>query len=371
MKHTVLSIGVAGLALLSCVARPQQATGSSDSNSGKTATAPANSQTNDSVQIRDIEPPPKTWLLVSPGHATRIRVVTSYALSSADRAALSVFAEEYPESAGGCRGAVHQTNGGSQLLIKRGTGTATIDVIWPANSGAGARPLNPSGYVAVGANFFTPDGNTQIRNFGLFANVCYHFAPEGAPGKVSAEGRPNTGANSRPNPPSSPPPAVPVFYRWQPASNGAVPPGAVIAGWQKYQPQQGSTAITTQGPLYLCRASLNGGIYPGKVVKNNCNFSAANGKENAASNYEVLTAQKSEYSLDWQLLPTRPANAVAGGRYGEDLYVCQLQYQGGIHPGWVNVQGNGTYVCSIGYNGKEADLPGFAYLVVVKGQRID
>jgi GH24 family phage-related lysozyme (muramidase) len=169
MKRTVLSISLAGLALLSCVA----------------LAVPANSQTNDSVQIQNIGPPPQTLLGVSQGSATRISVTVNYALSSADRASLFVFAEEYPESAGGCRGDVHQTNGGSQSLIQRGTGVATITVIWPGNGGANAKPVYPSGYVTVGANFLTPDGNTQIRSFGSFTRFCYHFVPGGAPGGTS------------------------------------------------------------------------------------------------------------------------------------------------------------------------------------------
>ncbi len=171
MKRTMLPISAAGLALLSCVA----------------LTVSANSQTNDSVQIRATEPPPNTKLSVTPGDAIRISVTTSYVLSSADRASLSLYAEEFPESAGGCRGGVHHTNAGSQTIVTRGTGVSTMTVIWPGNGEANAtKTLYPSGYVSIGANFFTADGITQIRSFGLFTNICYHFV-RGAPAGGTAQ----------------------------------------------------------------------------------------------------------------------------------------------------------------------------------------
>ncbi len=185
-------------------------------------------------------------------------------------------------------------------------------------------------------------------------------------------------STSAPIPPPPPPPnppggagAIPVFYRWLPGANGSVPAGAVIGGWQTVQYQTGSTAVNRQGPYYVCRAAYQGSTFPGKVVNKSCNFSAANGKENLASSYEVLTAQSQQYSLIWQQTGAQPANAVVGGRWGQDLYLCQLPYQGGIHPGWVNQAQSGPNPCSIGYGGKEVDLPGFAYLIPIKGKPID
>src|SRR5262249_902496 len=162
----------------------------------------------------------------------------------------------------------------------RGNGDGTAFVNW-----LGDHPVYPGGgYITFSAGYVDP-ANNVFRSFPTFSQYCYHFTPGTPPGGTSTGGRPT--------PP--PPPPNPPFYRWQPASNGAVPPGAVIV---------------TQGPLYLCRASFHGGIYPGNVVRNSCNFSAGNQKENAAPNYEVLTAQNGEYSLDWQSSRARPATAV-------------------------------------------------------------
>jgi hypothetical protein len=350
MKRTLLSIHLVGFAVLCNFALP----------------VPASSQTNDSVTFRNVVSPLTTTLFVSPGYSTRITLNLNYALASSDSAVLAVYAEEYPETAGGCRGDVHHTNGASNYPVQRGNGITAATVIWPGNGAAGAAPVSPTGYVTVGASFWTPDMSQQIRAFGVFSTLCYHFAPRPNPPSPSRPPSPPA-----PNPPSNPSGNIPVFYRWVPAGNGSIPQFAFLGGWEKWQPQRGSTAITTQGPLYVCRASFNGGVYPGKVVGRGCNFSAAYGKEEVASSYQVLTAQSDQYSLDWQSSPSRPANAVVGGSYGDNLYVCQLPYGGGIVPGWVNVQQNGQFVCSIGYGGREVDLPGFAYLVAIRGHRID
>jgi len=173
----------------------------------------------------------------------------------------------------------------------------------------------------------------------------------------------------RPSPPTGR--SGPTFYRWQPASNGSVPPGAVIGGYSSVRSQPGTTAVSYGTAYYVCRAEFKGSLFPGKVVARNCNFSAATGKETLASSYEVLTAQSGEYSLDWQRSGTPPANALVGGRWGQDLYLCQLPYAGGLHPGWAIPAANGQYVCYIGWNGKDVILPRFSYLVPIKGRRID
>jgi hypothetical protein len=171
----------------------------------------------------------------------------------------------------------------------------------------------------------------------------------------------------------SPPVAqsIPPFYRWQPASNGAVPKGAVIGGYSSVQPQAGSTAVSYGTPYYVCRAAFNGDLFPGKVVGKNCNFSAATDKEILAPSYEVLTAQSAEYSLQWRQSAAPPANALVGGHWGENLYLCQLPYEGGLHPGWAIPAKSGLYLCYIGWSGKQITLAKFSYLVPVKGQRID
>jgi Protein of unknown function (DUF3421) len=161
-----------------------------------------------------------------------------------------------------------------------------------------------------------------------------------------------------------------VTIEWKSASNGSVPPGAVLGGWEKYGSQPGSSEIQTDGPLYVCRAGFDGAVYIGKVVKNNCNFSAA-GNEHQARSYEVMTSRSANDSLGWQRSgSTPPPGALVGGHWpdGQLLYICRISYDGGIHPGWrMPVHG----LCSIGYGGDEIQRPGMSYLVPQKGKPID
>ncbi len=64
--------------------------------------------------------------------------------------------------------------------------------------------------------------------------------------------------------------------RWVGASNGYVPPGAMVGGNE-----------SNGQPLYICRAGYRGGTHVGKVVGNSCNFGFG-GAEIAVPQYEVL-----------------------------------------------------------------------------------
>jgi hypothetical protein len=66
-----------------------------------------------------------------------------------------------------------------------------------------------------------------------------------------------------------------VNLTWQDASNGQVLPGALIGGYEG-----GS-------PLYLCRAQINGGFAPGKMVGGACDVSFG-GSENFFGTYQQL-----------------------------------------------------------------------------------
>jgi hypothetical protein len=69
--------------------------------------------------------------------------------------------------------------------------------------------------------------------------------------------------------------------KWVAASNGDVPDGAIICGWE-----------ANGTPLYVARANYKSGVHPGKVRKE---FGAANipygGQEVKVANYEVLVAE--------------------------------------------------------------------------------
>jgi hypothetical protein len=128
--------------------------------------------------------------------------------------------------------------------------------------------------------------------------------------------------------------------------------------------------VHTEGPLYICRAGFNGAVYTGKVVKDACNF-GAEGREQRAASYEVMTARSSRDSLGWRRSGSNPpAGALTGGRSpgGRAVFICRIPYNGGIHPGW---QVPGRDACSIGFGGAEVQRPGMSYLVPQKGRIID
>jgi hypothetical protein len=110
-------------------------------------------------------------------------------------------------------------------------------------------------------------------------------------------------------------------------------------------------------PLFICHANYNGGVHPGKVVKGNCNISWG-GNEIPMRNYQVLVSNS---NLSWVSgsFGGIPANAVVGGfENGAPLYICQVRYNGGVHPGKI-VSGN----CNIGWGGREVSLPVYNVLV--------
>jgi len=191
--------------------------------------------------------------------------------------------------------------------------------------------------------------------------------------QAAEDNRAAAGRVAGPPPPPAPPPGpvgTDVNIQWRPASNGHVPPLAVLGGWEKYENQPGTTSVRTEGPLYICRAGFNGAVYTGKVVKDACNF-GAEGKEHRAASYEVMIARSSHDSLGWRRSGSNPpAGAVTGGRSpgGRAVFICRIPYSGGIHPGW---QVPGRDACSIGYGGAEVQRPGMSYLVTQKGRAID
>jgi len=119
-------------------------------------------------------PDPPTANDVHTGHPMPIKLSMKYVLASADYARLQVFVEEFPQSAGGCDGSVHKTNGGGYFPIQRGTVERPISITW-----RGDAPVYPRGYFTVGANLSTADGKTSLGSFNLFTGICYRFSPAG------------------------------------------------------------------------------------------------------------------------------------------------------------------------------------------------
>jgi len=136
---------------------------------------------------------------------------------------------------------------------------------------------------------------------------------------------------------------------WLDMSEGdPLPMNAVIGG---YQPRPRAT-------LYVCRAFYQNGMHPGKLFNGRCNIGWG-GSEIVMSDYQVLVARG---SLNW--VPARqgyvPTNAVQGGDNGDGtpLYVCQINYRGGTHPG--KIVGRN---CNIGWGGREVVSPFYNVLV--------
>lgn len=110
-------------------------------------------------------------------------------------------------------------------------------------------------------------------------------------------------------------------------------------------------------PLFICRGHFNGGVHPGKIVAHTCHISWG-GKEIALPRFQVLV---SPIRLNW--VPGSngfvPKKAIKGGyEANRKLYICQANYNGGIHPGKIVGQ-----VCDIAWGGKEISLPQYKILV--------
>jgi hypothetical protein len=124
----------------------------------------------DSVDIISISPAPGTT--IESGQPFQVQL--HYTLFSTDKAVLALYIEQFPGTAEGCQGSVHQTNGGTNVPITRGEHELSITVEWLGDTG--------SGYLTAGVNFWTYGGDEQpvapqIKAFGTFPNYCYPFSP--------------------------------------------------------------------------------------------------------------------------------------------------------------------------------------------------
>jgi hypothetical protein len=188
----------------------------------------------------------------------------------------------------------------------------------------------------------TLDGDNQWPNGMVFGRDCnaYRQIFMKQPGE-----RGNCAIASNP-PPTTPPPAPTANLQWVAASGGQMPAGAVLGGQEPGR------------SLFVCRANYQNGVHPGKVVGGNCNISYG-GREIEIPNYETLT--NSGVTLRWVAASGGqvPAGAVQGGQEsGRSLFVCRVNYQGGVHPGKV-VAGN----CNIGYGGREIEISNYEVLI--------
>ena len=146
--------------------------------------------------------------------------------------------------------------------------------------------------------------------------------------------------------------ALPSSSGWVPAKGGDIPAGAVKGG-QEHPP--GSE------DLYVCRASLNDGIHPGKVrpAFKGCDVPFG-GSEYTMPDYQVLTGE-------YRWVPANggniPAGALKAGRESspsEVLFICRADYRSGTHPGKIRALFGG---CNISWGGKEYTIRSYDVLV--------
>ena len=137
--------------------------------------------------------------------------------------------------------------------------------------------------------------------------------------------------------------------RWIDMANGNVPPKAQPAGNE-----------ANGQPLFLCRATFNGGIHPGKIRTEfgGCNV-AWGGQEHKVTNYQVWVGD-----LKWRADSNgnMPGNARLPGNEanGEKLGVCRASFQGGLHPGKIRTAFGG---CNIPWGGQEHMVPNYQVLI--------
>ncbi|GAA0242015.1 DM9 repeat-containing protein [Cryptosporangium japonicum] len=140
-------------------------------------------------------------------------------------------------------------------------------------------------------------------------------------------------------------------YRWVAARHGAVPAGA---------PAHGREANGT--PLWVCRATVDGGLYPGKVRPA---FGAANigyrGAEIKVANYEVLIDAGRWAAASGGEIPD-DAEPFGHAATGERLYVVRAVLPGrGRHLGHIRP---GSPAALIPYAGRNLEVTSYQVLIV-------
>ncbi len=137
---------------------------------------------------------------------------------------------------------------------------------------------------------------------------------------------------------------------WVNAANGSIPGGTEQAGHE-----------ANGQALFLCRASFQNGVHPGKIRYgfSGCNIGYG-GKEYTVNTYQVWVGhipwfgQFSSGQLPPNLAPAgREAN-------GQPLGACRAEFNGGDHPGKIRPGFSG---CNIGYGGREYTAPNYDVMV--------
>ncbi|MCL6417651.1 DUF3421 domain-containing protein [Aestuariirhabdus sp. Z084] len=133
---------------------------------------------------------------------------------------------------------------------------------------------------------------------------------------------------------------------WVSASHGDIPSGSLMSGHEA----DGET-------LYVCRATYEGGVHPGKVrsTLGACNIGWG-GKEIPVEQYETYVIW--QQATDGEV----PPFAVVAGHEsdGEKLYICRGNYNGGVHSGKVR---SAFGACNLGWGGEEVMVNPYEVLI--------
>ncbi|TQS40630.1 DUF3421 domain-containing protein [Cryptosporangium phraense] len=141
-----------------------------------------------------------------------------------------------------------------------------------------------------------------------------------------------------------------MAYRWVRATKGSVPPNAAPHGRE-----------SDGKPLWVCRAAINGGLYPGKVRPA---FGAANvgwnSSEIKVAEYEVLADAGRWTTASGGDIPD---DAEPFGREGdgERLYVVRAVLNGGQHLGYLRP---GLRAALVPWGGRNLEVRSYQVLTV-------
>ena len=132
----------------------------------------------DSFEIVSVTPAPGTHLS---GSQAEFHVKVRYTLNSADAARLAVFSERFWNTPQGCNapGGKHQTEGGKDVLLKKGTGEANVIVAWHEDNRPRSRiPPGPS-FLGLGMRLWKLPYNPIHPSSRLvsLSGRCYPVSP--------------------------------------------------------------------------------------------------------------------------------------------------------------------------------------------------
>jgi hypothetical protein len=144
--------------------------------------------------------------------------------------------------------------------------------------------------------------------------------------------------------PTQPPPK-PDTLAWVGTSYGAPIPSQAIQGGYDSRVNPNQPTI-----LYICRAPLVGGIWPGKDFQGRC-YIGWDGKNFPMNSYEVLVGSGEH----WGPPALGFSGAFVAGRsdHNENVYICRVEYEKfGRQLGYAV---NNT--CDVGFDAKEIQIP--------------